>query len=286
MKFCIVLAVLLIIIIARAMYENAHFVCEYTELKNKNVKNPFKFVFFADLHNSSYGKNNCKLLNEIDNYNPDFILIAGDVFVAHKNSYCKKSVEFLNELLKKYKVIFTFGNHETKLKNEEKYKYTIKQYIEVLKNTENLIILNNDQINLEISGNIINFIGYEADLKFYKKFKNNIMDVEEIRSKVGEKNNDGDLSFLLAHNPDFFEKYVEYGAEYVFSGHNHGGIVRLPFLGGVVSTGYRPFPKYYGGVYIKNNTTMYVTRGLGSHTIRFRLFNKPQIHMISVSKMG
>ena len=91
---------------------------------------------------------------------------------------------------------------------------------------------------------------------------------------------------MLAHNPDFFEKYVEYGAEYVFSGHNHGGIVRLPFLGGVVSTGYRPFPKYYGGVYKKNNTTMYVTRGLGSHTIRFRLFNKPQIHMISVSKMG
>ena len=145
-----------------------------------------------------------------------------------------------------------------------------------------MTILNDDKYITNIKGTNIVFMGYEAELKYYEKFNKLKPDGKVLEHVVGRYQcKEDEISFLLAHNPDFFDAYAQYGADYVFSGHNHGGIVRLPFIGGLISTGFRPFPKYYGGEYIKGKTKMFVTRGLGSHTIRFRLFNLPQIHMFT-----
>ncbi|MDO7206165.1 hypothetical protein Q5M85_20820 [Paraclostridium bifermentans] len=48
---------------------------------------------------------------------------------------------------------------------------------------------------------------------------------------------------MLAHTPFFFEDYSDYGADLVLSGHVHGGIIRLPLLGGVLSPNREFFPK-------------------------------------------
>lgn len=279
----IFLSIILLTIVAvcvRAVYENSHYEIEYKDIIDERVHNDFKIVFFADLHNTVYGKNNEKLLANIKAFSPDFIIIAGDAFVAKKNEKNIKAVHFIQELCRENELIYTFGNHETKLRNAEKYRYTLNE-LDKIEYSENLKILNNSSYLKNVNGTKINIIGYEADLKFYKKFKGVNPDVKDIIKVAGEKENNGDICFVLAHNPDFFEAYVEYGADYIFSGHNHGGIVRLPFIGGLISTGYRMFPKYYGGEYQKGKTTMFVTRGLGSHTIRFRLFNLPQVHMFT-----
>ena len=81
----------------------------------------------------------------------------------------------------------------------------------------------------------------------------------------------------------FFDAYAGWGADLTLSGHIHGGIVRIPGIGGVISTSYRlVFPKYDGGYYEQNQKKMIVSRGLGSHTIPVRLFNPAELVVIDL----
>jgi len=83
---------------------------------------------------------------------------------------------------------------------------------------------------------------------------------------------------LIAHDPDYFPKYADWGADLVLSGHVHGGMVRVPFWGkGVVSPNVRLFPKYDGGEFTIGKSRMLLSRGLGMHTIPIRLFNPGEI---------
>ncbi len=277
-----ILIVLIVLIILRSTYENSHYEIEYKEIYSEKIKNDIKIVFFADMHNNVYGTKNDKLLNSINKFSPDIILIAGDLFVAKKEDKNENAMNLLRDILREYRVIYTFGNHESKLRNKDKYKYTIDCLKEFL-NNDNFYLVNNKAIELDIKECVFQVAGYEADLKYFKK-KNKIKpeakEIQKIYDDFEFKKDN--IKILLAHNPDFASAYAELDFDYIFSGHNHGGIVRLPFIGGVISTSYKIFPKYYGGEYNVGSAKMYVTRGLGSHTIRFRLFNKPQLHMFAL----
>ena len=88
---------------------------------------------------------------------------------------------------------------------------------------------------------------------------------------------------LLAHRNDHFPtQYCKLGADLVVSGHGHGGLVRLPFTDGLVSTDRTFFPSYTAGLYQKNGSTLFVTRGLGNSGRTFRLFNRPQIAVLTL----
>ncbi len=277
----LILIILLVLIVIRSMYENANYEIDHKDIYDERIKDDLKVLFFADLHNTKYGKNNEKLIKDIDEFNPDVIIIAGDVFVAKRRERNLVARQLLRHLGKKYKVFLSFGNHETKLRKRKKYKYGV-ECLKALSDGENITLLNDDKYITNINGSNIVFMGYEAELKYYKKFDRLSPDENVLQHVVGRYQcKEDEISFLLAHNPNFFEAYAKYGADYVFSGHNHGGIVRLPFLGGIISTSYKLFPKYYEGEHEFGKTKMFVTRGLGSHTIRFRLFNKPQLHMFT-----
>lgn len=90
-------------------------------------------------------------------------------------------------------------------------------------------------------------------------------------------------NILIAHNPDYFEEYAKWGADLVLSGHVHGGIMRIPFLGGVLAPSYRIFPKYDGGVFKEGKSVMLLGRGLGSHTIQLRFFNPAELYEVTLN---
>lgn len=77
---------------------------------------------------------------------------------------------------------------------------------------------------------------------------------------------------LLAHNPMFFSVYKEWGADLTFSGHLHGGYIRIPGIGGVISPQFQLFPKYDRGIFEEEGHTLCVSAGLGDHTISPRFF--------------
>ena len=90
---------------------------------------------------------------------------------------------------------------------------------------------------------------------------------------------------MIAHNPLEFSSYVDSNVDLVLSGHVHGGLARIPLIGGILSPDYTFFPKYDSGMYIKKRTRMIVSRGIGySKRIPFRIFNPGEIVIISLMK--
>jgi len=90
------------------------------------------------------------------------------------------------------------------------------------------------------------------------------------------------FNLLLGHNPEYFRQYAQWGADLVLAGHNHGGLWRLPGLGGVIAPGMLFFPKYDAGVFHEKNATMVVSRGLGSHAVYRRINNRPELNILTL----
>ena len=95
----------------------------------------------------------------------------------------------------------------------------------------------------------------------------------------------GRFSILLAHSPCFFPQYADWGADLTLSGHFHGGTIRLPVLGGVMTPQYQFFYPWCGGCFrdSKKDRSMIVSRGLGTHSVNLRLNNKPQVVVVKVT---
>ena len=122
--------------------------------------------------------------------------------------------------------------------------------------------------------------GSEIDKTYYKRFQVQPMDRNYLKKLLGTPDSHV-YNVLIAHNPDYFPQYAGWGADLTVSGHVHGGIVRIPFWGkGVASPGVRLFPKYDGGLFYESDKTMLLSRGLGIHTIPFRLFNPGELWVV------
>ena len=76
--------------------------------------------------------------------------------------------------------------------------------------------------------------------------------------------------------------YAEEGVDLVFTGHAHGGQIRLPFMGGLFAPHQGFFPRYTEGMFEKDGTVMVVSRGLGNSTFPLRLFNRPELVAVTL----
>lgn len=270
-----VIAVILVILAWIMLYDSNRFVVRHYSLRDRRIRKPVKAVVLADLHNKRYGKENERLLQAIDGIKPDMILIAGDILTAKPKASLDIAVDLLTKLAAKYPIYYGNGNHEHRLKlYPETYGDMAERYEEELQKI-GIRRLVNEYTDPADYG--IRIYGSEIDKLYYKRFGIKPMDPEYLRDLLGQPS-DEMYTILIAHNPDYFPKYADWGADLVLAGHVHGGMVRVPFWGkGVVSPNVRLFPKYDGGRFTLGNTTMLLSRGLGMHTIPVRLFNPGEI---------
>lgn len=277
-KIIIGIVVLLLLLMVGIIFFDTHrFVTKEMTMRSEKIKQDATFVVLADMHNKSFGKENEKLLQKIREIDPDMILIAGDMLNAKPGADFSKTAAFLKRLAEEYKIIYGMGNHEHRISLYPEVYGSMKQdYWNAIKH-ENIIPLVNEKIEFEKNGIVI--YGSQTDKRFYKRFKLQKMEESYLPKLLGECK-EKYFNILLAHNPDYFENYAAWGADLVLSGHVHGGIVRLPFLGGVISPACRLFPKYDGGIFREGRSTMLLSRGLGSHTIPVRMFNPGELHVI------
>ena len=140
-----------------------------------------------------------------------------------------------------------------------------------------VVLLENESVLLPETG--IRIFGVEIDMDYYKKLRKSVMKVSYLNSLLGRPCAD-EYNILLAHNPDYFQAYAGWGADLVLSGHVHGGIMRLPVLGGVLSPALRLFPRYDGGLYEEGKSKMVLGRGLGTHTLPIRVFNPGELIVV------
>ena len=93
------------------------------------------------------------------------------------------------------------------------------------------------------------------------------------------------FNILLAHSPMFFREYEAWGADLTLSGHFHGGTIRIPGLGGLMTPQYQFFFPWCAGLFEgKRGSKLLVSRGLGTHSINIRLNNKPQVVVVDILK--
>ncbi len=217
----------------------------------------FRIAQISDLHNAEFGNNNTKLIKLLESTRPDIIVITGDIVDANKTDI-DVAVSFARQAALIAPIYYVNGNHEA---NISKYSTLRDKLAEA-----GVTVLENDSVMLERNGEFIKLAGAN-DYFFEGDFENTIHQLAD----------DDTYTVLLAHRPEYFDLYVESGAELVFSGHAHGGQFRIPFIGGVIAPGQGLFPKYDSGMYTEGSTAMIVSRGLGNSIIPFRINNRPEI---------
>ena len=121
--------------------------------------------------------------------------------------------------------------------------------------------------------------GFELEEFYYQKFCWADFQEEELERILGKPDEEY-YNILLAHNPVYFHAYAQWGADLTVSGHLHGGIIRIPGIGGVITPQARLFPRYDAGHFRWKGRDLVVSRGLGTHTINLRIFNPPELSVI------
>ena len=271
-KRVIILSLFILIILV--IWGTNDIVISNYSIKNKKIPsdfNGYKIVQISDLHNKEFGKNQKRLINKVKKENPDLIVITGDI-VDRRRWGTKYMEEFLKGIYKIAPIYYVSGNHEMWSFKYNIVKNILKKYnVNVLDDDVKTIKKGNSSI--KISGIIDT--GFE-DREDY---------VEEILKNLKKKIESDEYSILLSHRPEHIKEYSKFGYDLVFSGHAHGGQIRVPFIGGLYAPHQGFMPEYTDGVIKMKNTDMVVSRGLGNSVIPIRIFNRPEITVTTLNNM-
>ena len=253
-------------------YQDNHLVVTSYEYSSSDISKEFdgyKIVQLSDLHDKQFGENQEKLISHIDSINPDAIFLTGD-FVTKKS--IEYSTELIEKLSEKYEMFFVTGNHEARHATYHEFK---KVLIE-----NNVHMINNEAFTITKGESHLNIVGLQ-DLAFYRTSEKNQEKKFERKLKDLTKDLTGP-TLLLSHRPEYIDVYSKYDVNLVFSGHAHGGQFILPFVGSVYSTDQGLFPELTRGKHEKDGTTMIISRGLGNLAPVPRLFNYPEIVVVTL----
>lgn len=221
----------------------------------------FSIVQISDLHNTAFGKNNCRLLAQIRTLSPDIIVITGDIVHA---SPMEEALAFARQAVEVAPTYYVSGNHEHRMDYETLFAELRESGVTVLRNESTVIWKNGEHICLA---------GIEDPI-FYPD--------GTVEEKLLPLIQEDAYTVLLSHRPELFDTYASCGIDLVFAGHVHGGQFRLPFVGGLYAPNQGLFPKYDAGTFTSGNTNMIVSRGLGNSAFPFRLFNRPEIVAVTL----
>ncbi|WP_395547421.1 MULTISPECIES: metallophosphoesterase [unclassified Lacrimispora] len=262
----------------RSEYEKEQLVVERTVLESAKIKADRTIVFLSDLHEHRFGDGNERLLAAVDEAAPDLVLIGGDMIVSKGKADMAASLELMGKLAGKYPVFCGNGNHENRLLWEPQvYGDSYETYMHSLKKLGIRIL----DSRTEWYGEDIAVTGIDLEPGAYRKFRPDRLKEEEMEQKVGKASKER-FQILLCHSPLYFSSCRSWGADLTLSGHFHGGTIRLPYLGGVMTPQYQFFLPYCAGEFKEDGKHMIVSRGLGTHSINIRLNNKPQVVVVDL----
>ena len=226
-------------------------------------------VVLADLHGAVFGADNQRLLETVSSQAPDVILLAGDLLDRFRETPHSYAVDLGQRLAAIAPTYFVTGNHEWALPDVPALKEALTE--------AGVTVLDNRFVTLERGGDQILLAGVD-DPNGYADQKT----PEELAEEVHAAWGDG-FWLLLAHRNNLFApRYSRLGADLVISGHGHGGMIRLPFTDGLISVERTLFPSYTAGFYEENGSTAFISRGLGNSGPSFRLFNRPEVAVLTL----
>ncbi len=277
----IILTFLLVITITTTIFSNAYIkISEYT-INLSGLTGSAKVVVISDLHGKEYGRDNERLLAKISEQKPDAIFVVGDMLSdGDAENGFSKTTKLLIELLDIASVYLSYGNQEKEFSGD-----IIDGFVNTI--TENgIIVLDDSFVDCEIGGQKIRIGGTIGHAFPFGRTKEEFENSNEyIFLKDMEKTDSPTI--VLAHMPDTF---IFNGAhnywsniDLVVSGHTHGGVIRLPFAGGLYSPMQGFFPEYdYGFYMLGEKMMMVITSGLSGYKFFPRFLNSPEICVLNL----
>ena len=230
-----------------------------------------RVAVLGDLHSAYFGEDNQRLLEAVRKARPDYIFLVGDLLDATRAvpaDYAARTAAGLAAIAPTY---YVTGNHEWAVGGVPELKDTLGAH--------GVTVLSNQFTTLERNGDVVVLAGID-DPNGYADQKTPEEVATEIYASYGDP-----FWVLLAHRNNLFApQYSLLGADLVVSGHGHGGIIRLPFTDGLLSVDRTFFPFYTAGLYEENGSCLFVTRGLGNSGPTFRLFNRPEVAVLTLHK--
>lgn len=225
----------------------------------------FRVVQLSDLHGREYGGDNRMLLLSVKALKPDLIAVTGDLL--NEARQIERSLNLLSALANIAPTCYVTGNHEWSLPD-------VRNYLSQVEATGVTVLANQAQF-LSRNGQRIVLAGVHdpngpRDMVTPAEFG------QSLREKIGENI----FFLLLAHRNETADFWAATEADLVLAGHAHGGLIRLPFLGGVIQRhGQKGFDS---GLYQSGRTLLFVSRGLGGSGIR--LLNRPEVALLILRK--
>lgn len=258
----------LILVLAGALYISnfSLTVSHFSIISNKlpNSFDGFKIAQISDLHGAEFGHGNEKLLNLLKNESPNIIAVTGDIADSEKTE--EIAIELCAAMCEIAPVYFVAGNHEWALDNPRGFFSRLEDVgVKVLENEYEVFEINGEQLVLAGVGDPNGPYDQISPTEFMATLPEG-------------------YHVILYHRNDNLELFASIGADLVLSGHAHGGLIRLPLVGGLIGTNRDWFPDYTSGIYESGETKMVVSRGLGNVGKTFRLFNSPQLVIVTLGK--
>ena len=224
-----------------------------------------RIVELADLHGRVFGRGSRRLLAAVRRAEPDLICIDGDLF--DERTDLAMLPPLLRGLCAIAPVYYVTGNHEWRVPGLRGILAQMRACgVTVLQDDWRVLRRGEDALVLAGTDDPCG----PAERKTPAEL------IADIRAEAGE----AAFLLLLAHRNDQLPQWSALGVQAVLAGHCHGGVVRLPFVGGLFGTDRRLFPAWDAGLYRQGETALYVSRGLGYTNVHFRLFNRPEVAVI------
>lgn len=235
-----------------------------------------RIILLSDLHGTKFGPDNSDLISLIQQQSPDLICLAGDIISRDSTSDDIHSMCTLMEYLTQIcPVYFSLGNHEMDFMDAQG-----PQVLDAL-SASGAILLEDSYLDLTVNQSSFR-LGGMSKLAYRDGNGQFFPGVEEFLSEFC----DTELStILLSHRPEAFSfknACSEWDVDLILSGHTHGGLVRLPLVGGLIAPIQGWFPDVDYGEYTFYNSKMIVTSGLVGYKSLPRVFNPPEICLIKL----
>lgn len=246
-------------------FENYTFKVTKTDIITDKVSEDIKIVHISDLHTNTYGQDNRYLISAVKKQAADLIFVTGDMYTGDIESSRAPSLKFITALTDIAPVYFVPGEHD----NSDDFLYQLYE--------AGVHVLCYKKEAVTVKGNALTIYGID-NVYFGENFD---------LLNAFDRPDDARLNILLAHIPNL-DSYADFGADLIFCGDTHGGVAQLPFFGPLTYNG-EWLPEFFGkktvtdkGLFEKNGAQMYVTGGLGNYPFPARLFNRPEVSVITI----
>lgn len=221
-------------------------------LKSEKIKKPIKITQITDFHSNAI-KNLDEVLENIQNFNPNIVILTGDIIDYGTEDKIERSVYFLEKLRSlNIKTYYITGNHEEAGPNLDKFLGEIERL--------GITYLKNEGERLDINGNKVYLYGTSMFDFSYENYKAD----------------DESVNIILSHFSKNVRDNYQGSEDFIFSGHTHGGQVRLPIVGGLVAPGEGYFPDYDKGTFKYKDSIIYIDSGLGNTFLPLRFMDQIQ----------